>query len=283
MGATGSAESGESGGPAEEEAVVRAAVAVDTVGEVPAADTGDDVPRARPRRRGRTAAMLAAAAVLGVVAGACTGYLVQAGRAPTALPPLSQPVVAQAQGEAEPLSAAQDRRVRTDGDLRKLLIPRPKGTEDNPLAVDDEGWADLAAYAERYKGPASTFDSLIDDEFRRAAVTSWRVGDAYTVDIALVQFRQESKPAASEWAENGDYWADKEGDTRRWPLPGAGEGTGTVYVHDAPERKAGYLPLYSAEAHAWRGDIYMEIHVYGSEPIAKAKIMDLAERQVGKL
>ncbi|MFI5798411.1 hypothetical protein [Streptomyces sp. NPDC051677] len=56
--------------------------------------------------------MIAGAAVLGIVAGACTGYLIQADRAPTALPPLSQPVVGQAKGEVEPLSAAQDRRRR---------------------------------------------------------------------------------------------------------------------------------------------------------------------------
>ncbi|MFD9393932.1 hypothetical protein ACFWBB_25310 [Streptomyces sp. NPDC060000] len=242
------------------------------------------MPHPRPRRRrGRTASMIAGAAVLGVVVGACAGLLVQADREPTALPPLSQPVVGQAKGEVEPLSAAQDRRVKTDGDLRKLLITRPKGAKDNLFAVDDDGWADLARYAERYKGPANTFNSLVDDEFRRAAVTSWQVGESYTVDIALVQFRQESKAAASEWAENGDYWADEEDDTRSWPIPGTGEGNGTVYVHDSPEQKAGYLPMHSAEAHAWRGDIYVEIHVYGSKPISKAKIMDLAERQVGKL
>ncbi|GGS08202.1 hypothetical protein GCM10010269_54190 [Streptomyces humidus] len=249
-------------------------------GADPAADTGSGAGR---RPRGRTTLMIAGAALLGIVAGVCTGYVIQAGRAPTALPSLSQPVVEQAEGEVEPLSAAQDRRVRTDGDLRKLLITRPAGAKDSRVPMGRDGWADLSAYAGDYKDPAATFNDLVDDEFRRAATTSWRVGETYSVRINLVQFRQESKRAALEWAENGRYWAGKEPGTRDWPIPGTGDGNGVAYVHDTPERKPGYLPLYAAEAYAWRGDVCMEIRVYDSKPIPKAKIMDLAERQVGKL
>ncbi|MCQ9133250.1 hypothetical protein KMS84_20985 [Streptomyces sp. IBSBF 2807] len=227
--------------------------------------------------------MIAGAAVLGIVAGVCTGYVIQAGRAPTALPSLSQPVVGQAVGEVEPLSAAQDRRVRTDGDLRKALIAPPAGAKDSRTPRGRDGWADLPTYANGYKGPATTFDDLVTDEFRRAATVSWRVGETYSVHINLVQFRQESKRAALEWAENGRYWAAKEPDTRDWHVPGTGDGNGVAYVHDTPDRKPGYLPLYEAEAYAWRADVCMEIHVYDSKPIPKAKIMDLAERQVGKL
>ncbi|WP_235034524.1 hypothetical protein [Streptomyces sp. SLBN-115] len=235
------------------------------------------------RRRGRTTLMIAGAAVLGVVAGACAGFLVQADREPTALPPLSQPVLAQGKGEVEPLSAAQDRRVKTDGDLRKLLITRPKGAKDADFAVDSDGWADLPTYAQEYTKPGATFNNLVDDEFRRAAMVSWRVGESYNVEIALVQFHQESKAAAAEWAESGGYWAEDEDDTRSWPIPGTGDGNGTAYVHDTPEEEPGYLPMYTAEAYAWRGDICVEIQVYDSKPISKAKIMDLAQRQVGKL
>ncbi|MFF5183669.1 hypothetical protein ACFY30_07740 [Streptomyces sp. NPDC000345] len=237
----------------------------------------------RPRRRGRTARLIATAAVLGVVAGACAGYLIQADREPTKLPPLSQPVIGQAKGEAEPLSAAQDRRVKTDGDLRKLLVERPKGAKDTDAELGTDGWLGLAEYADRYLGPSDTFSDLASDEFRRAAVTSWKVGETYLAESVLVQFRQEDKLAAAEWAENGYHWAMDEDDTRSWPLPGTGEGNGTVFVHDTPERKAGYLPLYTAEAHAWRGDIYMEIWIFDSKPIPKAKIMDLARQQMGKL
>ncbi|WP_234436930.1 hypothetical protein [Streptomyces maremycinicus] len=260
---------------------VTGAVAVATVAAVADVDAEASVERPR-RRRGRTTLMIAGAAVLGVVAGACAGFLVQADREPTALPPLSQPVLEQAEGEVEPLSAAQDRRVKTDGDLRKLLITRPKGAKDSPLGLEGDGWTDLSTYADQYSKPATTFNNLVDDEFRRAAQTAWRVG-TYNVHVGLVQFHQESKAAASEWADNGHYWAEDEDDTRSWPVPGTGNGNGTAYVHDTPERKPGYLPAYTAEAHAWRGDIYVEIYVSDTKPISKAKIMDLAQRQVGKL
>jgi hypothetical protein len=50
-----------------------------------------------------------------------------------------------------------------------------------------------------------------------------------------------------------------------------------------PERKAGYLPVYKAQAAAWRGDIAMEIWIYDTKPIPKSKIVDLAERQLERL
>ncbi|MFE0726913.1 hypothetical protein [Streptomyces antibioticus] len=234
----------------------------------------------RRRRRGRTTLMIVGAAVLGVVAGTCAGYLVQADREPTALPPLSQPVVKQAKGEAEPLSAAQDRKVKMDGDLRKLLLSRPKGARENDY-VPADGWLNLAEYAAEFTRPSQAFDNLVDGAFRRAAVTSWQVGETYQATIVLVQFRQDDVVAASGWAENGHYWDGSEDDTRSWPLPKTGDGM--VYVHDTPDREPGYLPLYSARAHAWRGDVYVDISICDSKPIPKAKIMDLAVRQMGKL
>ncbi len=108
-------------------------------------------PASRPRRRGRTTLLIAVAAVLGVVAGTCTGFLVQANRAPDALPSLSQATLTQAKGlTSEPLSAAQDRRVKVDGDLRKLLLKRPSGARDADYTTGEDGWLDLAGYAEMY-------------------------------------------------------------------------------------------------------------------------------------
>ncbi|MEU8750098.1 hypothetical protein AB0C88_06405 [Streptomyces chartreusis] len=235
----------------------------------------------RPRRRGRTALLLAAAVVLGLVGGTCGGYLVQADREPTKLPPLSQPVVKQAKGEAEPLSAAEDRRLRTDGDLRKLLVKRPKGARDPLWEFGTDGWMDLAEFADAYEEPDEMFGRIINDEFRRAAVTGWRVGSTYSAEIHLVQYRQEQAMAAVEHSDVGQYFADEEPDTRSWAIPGTGDGT--VYVHDSPEQKVGYLPVYAAEAHAWRGDIAMDIWVFDTKPISKEKIMDLAKRQMGRL
>ncbi|RZB18748.1 hypothetical protein StrepF001_13755 [Streptomyces sp. F001] len=234
-----------------------------------------------PRRRGRTALLIAVAAALGVVAGTCAGYVVQADRRPTALPPLSQPAVGQAKGEAEPLSAAQDRRVRTDGDLRELLLERPKGARESEFLAGSDGWLELADYADQFEEPSTAFGNLVDDEFRRAAATGWEVGSTHTVEIRLVQYRQEEYLAAAEWAESGYYWAEDQPDTRSWPIPGTGDGM--AYVHDTPEQESGYQPLYSAEAHAWRGDIAMEIWIYDTKPISKKEITDLAKRQMGRL
>ncbi len=251
-------------------------------GPADAAEPGDGAGAAR-RPRGRTTLMIAAAAVLGVVAGTCTGYLIQAERPPTELPPLSQPVVPRAKGEAEPLPASQDRQIRLDGDLREFLIDRPKKARDVEDPPGRDGWMGLSEYASRYNGPSDTFAGLLADGFRRSATTSWRFGENGGVYINLTQFRQVDTLGASLWADNGVYWANREKDTRSWPIPGTGEHAGTVYVHDTPDRKPGYLPLYTAEAHAWRGDVYVEIFVHDSGPIPKSKIMDLAKRQVGKL
>ncbi|MFI6491455.1 hypothetical protein [Streptomyces sp. NPDC050564] len=240
-----------------------------------------EVPEVRVRRRGRTTLLIATAAVLGLVAGTCAGYLVQADREPTKLPSLSQPVVAQAKGAGpEPLSAAQDHRVKTDGDLRKLLIKRPKGTREADWLSDD-GWMDIGEYAESFTKPAGAFRDLVGDEFRRTAVTGWRVGNTYSVEIRLVQYRQEENLGAVEAADDGHYWAVDEDGTRSWDIPGTGDGM--AYVHTKPRTKAGYLPMYEAEAQARRGDIAVEIWVNDTKPISKAKIMDLAKRQMERL
>ncbi|MFF9406308.1 hypothetical protein ACF1B0_12410 [Streptomyces anandii] len=233
------------------------------------------------RRRGRAAALVAGAAVLGVVAGVCTGYVIQAGREPTPLPPLSQPVVRQAKGAPEPLSAAQDRQVRTEGDLRKLLLKAPGGARDNPLGVGRDGWMSLSEYAETFNKPDVAFRGQLRSQFRRAAVAAWRTGGTRLVEIHLVQYRQEESMGASRQADNGEYWAEREPGSHGWEIPGTDDGM--AYADSTPDRKPGYVPVYSAEAHAWRGDIAMEIYAYDTSPIPKKDIMDLAERQVGRL
>jgi hypothetical protein len=240
--------------------------------------TASDAPSGpRPRRRGRTTLIVATAAVLGLVAGTCAGLVVQAHRAPTELPPLSQPVVTQAEGPApEPLSAAQDHRVKTDGDLRKLLLPRPKGTKVPEWAQEQkDGWLDLAGYAHALEDSDREFDDLTEAEFRRAAGVSWSVGSTDSTEIRLVQYRQEENLSAAIRAN--DWNVD---DATGSPFPGSSDGM--VYLFK-PERKAGYLPVYKAQAAAWRGDIAMEIWIYDTKPIPKSKIVDLAERQLERL
>ncbi|MFI9823783.1 hypothetical protein ACIHFC_25435 [Streptomyces sp. NPDC052013] len=236
-------------------------------------------PAGGKRRRGRTAALIATGAVLGLVAGTCSGYLVQADREPTELPPLSQPVLRQAEGEAPgPLPAAQDRRVRTDGDLRKLLLKKPRGAKESDFLSDD-GWWSLDEYAASYTNSDAMFADLVADDLRRVAVTGWEKGDL-TVEIRLVQFRQEEGVSAGDYASNNHYWAGQEDVTDSWDIPGAL--TGEAYVH-GPTEEPGYLPYYTAEAHAWRGDISMEIWLSDTKPISKSTVLDLAERQMERL
>ncbi|MFF4153328.1 hypothetical protein ACFYZU_24325 [Streptomyces sp. NPDC001651] len=234
----------------------------------------------RTRRRGRTTLLIAGAAVLGLVAGTCTGYLVQADREPTKLPPLSQPKLRQSKGEApEPLSAARDRRVRTDGDLRKLLLKKPRGAKEADWSSADDGWMDLASYAETFDRPKPAFAHLVGDEFRRAAVVAWEQGQT-AVEIRLVQYRQEESMAASERSNGSHYWADDDGN-QSWPVPGTEEGM--AYAYTKPETKPGYLPEYKARAFAWRGDIEMEIFVSSTKPVGKKTILGLAKRQMERL
>ncbi|MGW0842179.1 hypothetical protein ACWD26_18780 [Streptomyces sp. NPDC002787] len=244
---------------------------------------GTSVSADRPRRRrGRTAALIAGAAALGLVAGTCAGFLVQADREPTALPPLSQPTLARAKGKGpEPLSAEQDRKVRTDGDLRKLLLKKPKNATEFGTLRGDDGWLDLAGYASFYEEPDGAFTSLVEEEFRRTAVTGWRVGSTFQVEIRLVQFHQEDFLGASDNADDAYYWALEEDDTDSWRIPGTGDGR--AFVHNQPETEPGYLPYYTARAHAWRGDIFLEVWLNDTKPIPKSKILDVAERQMERL
>ncbi|MEV7322502.1 hypothetical protein [Streptomyces sp. NPDC093970] len=244
-----------------------------------------DIPPERPAPRRRTGLLVATAAVLGVVAGTCVGYLVQADREPTGLPPLSQPSVAQAKGPGpEPLSAAQDRKVKVDGDLRKLLLSKPSQARKDLYAPGTDGWLDAGEYAETYKYPAGAFRTLVDkEEFRRAAVTNWREGDDFDVEIRLIQFRQEETATDAADSAGGSYYYAKpagDHDTDSWPIPGTGDGM--AYVHTKPDTAYG-VSLYSAEAHAWRGDIAMEIWIYDTKPIPKTKVLDLAKRQMERL
>lgn len=139
----------------------------------------------RRRPRGRTTLIIAAAALLGISGGAAVGYGIQAERAPTPLAALSQPGLGypakplSADRAPAPLPVAQDRRVRTDGDLRKLLVDRPKGakkTITDELGLDD-GWQPLDQYAETYyDDPHFMFESLSELDLRRVASVAWRQG-----------------------------------------------------------------------------------------------------------
>ncbi len=108
-----------------------------------------------------------------------------------------------------------------------------------------------------------------------------------------MQFRQEESIAAADSAENHQFWATFDGkewdspwtdgdkNTKSWTVPGTEDGM--AYVHTVPVAEPGYEPVYSAEAHAWRGDLAMEIWIYSTEPVPRKTVLGLAERQMERL
>ncbi|MFF0450417.1 hypothetical protein ACFYT4_29215 [Streptomyces sp. NPDC004609] len=254
-------------------------------------EPGPQVPPApaRTRRRGATALLIAVAAVIGVVAGTAVGYGVQAEREPTPLPALSArnltyPAKPLADDKRRaPLSAAEDRQVRTDGDLRKLLLPKPPGERVSDKKWRNGAWVDPPAFVMYFDDPSYMLGELLEDDIRRIAGTEWKTGNRET-QLYLVQFRgargAQEFIAGQQSYMGEDYeessGAGNEGD------PVKGSGNGRYYLYEV-QREAGYLPFYRARALVQRGDIAIVIDVYGAKAISKKTIRTLAERQLERL
>ncbi|MFD8824024.1 hypothetical protein ACFV1C_16885 [Streptomyces sp. NPDC059605] len=289
--------------PAPEAAPVTGPETVPTAGPAagpvaaPAAEPGAapvTAPAAGPvakRPRGRTALIVAVAAVLGIAGGTAVGYDVQAGRAPTPLPALSQPDLAYpakalpADSVPDPLPASRDRRVRTDGDLRKLIADRPAGWSDDDSSVLglDDGRLDTDAYARLYEEEGSMYEYLLRVGVRRVVNAAWKRGQNRTAETFLVQFGSTTVHGAKEFAEEQLRYMPGTG-TGGGGNGGAIEGssTGRYYVFDV-EREPGRLPLYHARATMYRGDVVAEVYLYDTVPISKKDIRTLAERQLERL
>ncbi|MFD5554993.1 hypothetical protein ACFWIA_14305 [Streptomyces sp. NPDC127068] len=236
--------------------------------EPPRPDEGPRTAPGRPRRR--TLPLLAGAAALGVIAGACVGYLVQADRAPTPLAPLSQPVVPTApRGDTAPADPA----ARTDGDLRALLLPAPRG------ARDLRGWSPLGRQLALYGIPAGRLSNLVDHDFRRTAQATWRTGSR-GVKIQLDQYRTGPEHHLPRVVDAMSYQAAGESGTPGTALPGSSNGM--VFTHTTPEQVDG-RPMYLGQAHAWRGDVVVRVIITGTTPIAEQEISELTRRQVARL
>ncbi|MFE7778904.1 hypothetical protein ACFU5O_34515 [Streptomyces sp. NPDC057445] len=239
------------------------------------------------RRRGRTALIVAAAAVVGIVGGTAVGYGVQADREPTPLPALSRPELAYPAkplpGGARPvpLSAAEDHQVRTDGDLRKLVLAKPSGAR-RVDGMGPDGWMDLAFYSLEFESEDHMFEMFLESDLRRVAGAAWEQGEHKRTAIRLVQFRtgQEAGELASDQRSympyDDEHGAGNHGD----PLKGSKEGR--YYLYKVSE-KAGYLPAYKARAVFHRGDIMVDISIYDTKRITKNDIRSLAERQLERL
>ncbi|MFE2294273.1 hypothetical protein [Streptomyces sp. NPDC059452] len=247
-------------------------------------------PPVRRRPRGRTTLIITAAALLGISGGAAVGYGIQAERPPTPLPALSQPGLGYPAKPLPtapaPLPAAQDRQVTTDGDLRKLLVDRPKGAK-KPLAGElgiGDGWASLPEYAQTYyDDPNYMFETFAGADLRRVASVGWRQGQHRTINVQLIQFRSGDTLGASDHlAGQLDYMDEEEDGAGNPGQPVKGSGEGRSYLFPV-ERKAGYLPSYRARALAARGDIVLDINIFDTVPIKAKDIRTLAERQLERL
>ncbi|MFE6666851.1 hypothetical protein ACFVFH_25210 [Streptomyces sp. NPDC057697] len=265
--------------------------AVPATGPEAAPVTGSAAVPGAKRRRGRTALLVLAAAVLGIAGGTAVGYDVQARRAPTPLPALSQPDLAYPAkalppGKApDPLPASQDRRVRTDGDLRKLIVGRPAGwsDDDNALLDLEDGWVPLDVYARSYEKEDSMYEYFLEYGVRRVAGAAWKRGQYRTAEVYLVQFGSGTVQGAQDFA--GGQLAYMPGSEIGAGNPGdaiKGSGNGRYYLFDV-ERKPGYMPSYHARATVYRGDIAADIHIFDTVPISKKDIRTLAERQLERL
>lgn len=261
-----------------------------------ATGTGALPPVAGPRRRrgARTALLLAAAVFAGTLGGVTYGYAEQADNPPTPLPPLNQPGLAHPgeplpADEAEPLPAAQDRRVKSDGDLRELLVSRPPGTVDTEVEMgggSGEGWLAPYEVVADTGAPDDALGFMLEKGLRRTAFASWsKEGDAtFVVMINLLQFRNDAT------AGSVDYLAEQQmassigmtgGQVSSVSLKGSADGR--AYFLEEPYAEPGVPPLYQGIALARRGDIVMEVYLFESSPLDKKELKRLAERQLERL
>jgi hypothetical protein len=247
------------------------------------------------RPRGATARLLAIAALIGVVVGTSVGYGVQAGREPTPLAPLSQPGLAYPETSLpeserpEPLSAAEDRKAKTDGDLRDLLLSTPPEAWQDEETWGKADWLSLEEAAETQWNSRNFYQAAMSADLRRIATTSW-LQDGDVTEIRLFQFRTVSgardfaadeQKAVEYLYDYDDPYDDEDGidfDS------GAVEGTsnGRYYLmRDTGTSE--FPPLHQARAIVQRGAIVADISLLLDRPAREKEITTLAERQLERL
>ncbi|MFG2294137.1 hypothetical protein [Streptomyces sp. NPDC048603] len=231
---------------------------------------------ARPRRRvARTAALIAAAAVLGVVAGTVTGYAVQIDREPTPLPPLAQqtlatpkPAAAEDSTTAGTINANRGR-IGSD-DLKAALLPAPADAGDKW-----SGWESVDMYAsDVFADPAHMVGELTEGGLRRIATSTWSGGDK-AVEVRLLQFSDREGAEDFRREQSGymsdDTYAGNEG----VELPGIPGEIGRVWVYESGGE---------ARAVVRRGDVVLDLSSYvrDGKP-SRTTVIDLARRQLERL
>ncbi|MET9609973.1 hypothetical protein ABZZ17_33715 [Streptomyces sp. NPDC006512] len=264
-----------------------------TVAELPAPGEsegagipGPALPAApRPRRRGRTTLLIAAALVLGALAGTVTGYAVQFHREPTPLPPLAQqgldtpkPLAADTETTFKSINA--NRWHKTDDDLTKLLLAPPSGAK----VTVPPSFESLDFFAAPFENPEAALRDFATG-VRRVALTAWVTDGRYYVDVRLIQFA-ELEDADDYQKQQAEYMPlAKFAGNPGVAVPGVPDDLGHVWVDSKVQQKAGYEPIRGARAVVRRGDVVMEIFYNDNRgaKIAESDVIDLAKRQLERL
>ncbi|MFG1810967.1 hypothetical protein [Streptomyces sp. NPDC049040] len=234
----------------------------------------------RPMARGRLTLIVAAAAVLGVLAGAAAGYQVQRGRTPTALPPLVGAAPAQPAGAAPARPApkvADDRDAIYEGNLLKLLLPTPKGAEEQ-----ERGWLTQADEADNYDDAATVFTDLGEHGYRRGVSARWSVGKAKFTDtsITLTQYRDDVTPYTSEVLRGSEY-ADGAHQSYGTPVPDSVDGE--VRPSAEPYDEGDGLKVYVGSGKARVGNIFVEVFVSGVRPVSRNAVLSVITKQLERM
>ncbi|MEU7554948.1 hypothetical protein AB0B01_21835 [Streptomyces sp. NPDC044571] len=242
-------------------------------------------PVARRRLRGRTVALIAGAAVLGVLAGTVTGYAVQYGRKPTPLPPLAQqqidtPKALAPDGETTHKTINANRWHKTDDDLGKLLVEAPAGAKS-----EGTGYETLDVFAaDFFEKPEHMVRQLADAHVRRIATTLWSEDDRTFVEVRLIQFTERSEAEKYQKGQSAYMPEAKHAGNAGVAIPGLAADLGHVWVDAEAHEKPGYYPIRGARAIARRGDIVMEIAYYDNRgKVSESDVLDLAKRQLERL
>lgn len=241
-------------------------------------------PGPRRRRGGRTVLLIAGAVVLGVLAGAVTGYAIQYDREPTPLAPLAQASLAYPKALA-PDDATTNKTInanrwhKTDDDLAKLLIEAPSGAKK-----EGSGYGTLDFLALDFEEPDHALRNLASLKIRRIAGVSWSVDDATFVEVTVLQFN-DRRGADEYQTDQSSYMPEKKyAGNDGVAIEGHPADLGHVWVNSEADEKPGYLPLRAARAIARRGDLVLDIHYVNNRgKIAERDVMDLAKRQLERL
>ncbi|MFC9325862.1 hypothetical protein [Kitasatospora sp. NPDC057015] len=268
---TGAPAAGPAGVPSPADGPAAGGPAVDFL----AAGGPESGPPARVRRP-RPVLLLTSALVLGLLLGGGAGYGIQAGRPPTPLPPLqvALPGYPAAVLDAKAAADAAPKPLAIDGDLRKLVMERPGGTEpwaDNP---DVPSWISVGELAERTGNAKKVFALLNQRGFRRAAGVDWKK-DNTRYRVTLVQFGpDDSDSAATEVRDMSSAASTKFADGVN----------GAYEVQTEPENWAESTDKYwYGYAVARRGTLVMEIEVFAPQLVDAAALKDLAKKQWERL